>query len=277
MMKRTLTTAALAASLATPLMAQSPADIATDMMNAVFNQFDAGKAKALIAENNIQHNPNVPTGRAPIIGFIPALQESGISLTTHRIISEGDFVVMHNSYSNAAALGSDDLVAFDVFRIENGVVAEHWDNVTAMTPVNPSGHSQTDGPTDNGDAETTKANKELVSNFIDAILVKGDMVQLAGFFDGDAYVQHNSQIGDGLSGLGAALTALAEAGIFMKYDTVHRVIAEGDFVFAMSQGSFGGTPTAFFDLFRVENGKIAEHWDVMSEIPAKMAHENGKF
>jgi len=45
----------------------------------------------------------------------------------------------------------------------------------------------------------------------------------------------------------------------------------------MSEGTFGGAPTAFFDLFRVDNGKIVEHWDIISEIPDEMAHENGKF
>ncbi len=63
----------------------------------------------------------------------------------------------------------------------------------------------------------------------------------------------------------------------MKYSTVHKVIAEGNFVFTMSEGTFGGAPTAFFDLFRVDNGKIVEHWDIISEIPDEMAHENGKF
>jgi len=63
----------------------------------------------------------------------------------------------------------------------------------------------------------------------------------------------------------------------MKYAKVHKIVAEGNVVFAMSEGTFGGKPTAFFDLFRVANGKVAEHWDVMSEIPEKMAHANGKF
>ena len=56
-----------------------------------------------------------------------------------------------------------------------------------------------------------------------------------------------------------------------------QTVAEGNFVFAASEGTFGGKPTAFFDLFRVDNGKVAEHWDVMADIPAKMAHGNGKF
>jgi hypothetical protein len=56
-----------------------------------------------------------------------------------------------------------------------------------------------------------------------------------------------------------------------------QTVAEGNFVFAASEGTFSGKPTAFFDLFRVDNDKIAEHWDVMADIPAKMANGNGKF
>jgi predicted SnoaL-like aldol condensation-catalyzing enzyme len=56
-----------------------------------------------------------------------------------------------------------------------------------------------------------------------------------------------------------------------------QTVAEGNFVLAASEGMFGGKPAAFLDLFRVDNGKTAEHWDVMADVPAKMAHGNGKF
>ncbi len=65
--------------------------------------------------------------------------------------------------------------------------------------------------------------------------------------------QRSSQIGDGLSGLGLALEALAKEGITMEYKTIHKVVAEGSFVFTMSERMFGGKPTAFFDLLRVKN------------------------
>ena len=272
-----LTAAAVAATLAGSASAETPVDIAREMMQAIFTTFDAETATDLLAEGYIQHNPAVPTGPAPIIGFIPTLKESGIALTIHRIISDGEIVVMHNSYENAQLFGADKLVGFDVFRIENGKVAEHWDNLTAKTPPNPSGHSQTDGETYISDQGKTEENKALVRDFVETILVKGDMARLGDFFDGNAYIQHNSQIGDGLDGLGAALNAMALQGITMKYNRIHQVLGEGNFVFTMSEGEFAGAPTAFFDLFRVENGKISEHWDVISEIPSEMAHQNGKF
>ena len=105
------------------------------------------------------------------------------------------------------------------------------------------------------------------------------MNNLTSYFNGDEYTQHNTQIADGLSGLGAALAALAEAGIHMIYNRTHMVLGQGNFVLAVSEGAFGGSPTAYYDLFRVEDGKIAEHWDVMETIADKStwANENGKF
>ncbi len=59
----------------------------------------------------------------------------------------------------------------------------------------------------------------------------------------------------------------------------YQVLAQGNFVLAVSEGTFGGAPTSYYDLWRVENGKIAEHWDVMETIAEKSAwqNQNGKF
>ena len=99
------------------------------------------------------------------------------------------------------------------------------------------------------------------------------------YFEGDIYIQHNTSIADGLSGLGAALAAMAEQNIQMIYTSVHQVLAQGNFVLAVSEGTFGGAPTSYYDLWRVENGKIAEHWDVMETIAEKSTwqNQNGKF
>ena len=103
--------------------------------------------------------------------------------------------------------------------------------------------------------------------------------KLTSYYDGDRYIQHNISIADGLSGLGAALAAMAKQGISMVYDKTHMVLADGDYALACSEGSFGGVPTTYYDLFRVENGFIAEHWDVMETLAAKETwqNQNGKF
>ncbi len=109
--------------------------------------------------------------------------------------------------------------------------------------------------------------------------IKTTVNNIRAFEDGDKYIQHNTSIADGLSGLGAALEAMAKQGISMVYNKTHMVLADGDYALACSEGTFGGVRTTYYDLFRVENGFIAEHWDVMETLADKStwANENGKF
>ena len=136
-----------------------------------------------------------------------------------------------------------------------------------------------DGPAAVSDLEKTEANKALVRDFVDDILVNGRMARLSVYFDGDSYTQHNPQIADGLSGLGAALEAMAKHGVTIKYDSIHKVLGEGNFVLTVSEGSFAGKHVSFYDLFRVEAGKVAEHWDTVEAIPSRSdwKNSNGKF
>jgi predicted SnoaL-like aldol condensation-catalyzing enzyme len=94
------------------------------------------------------------------------------------------------------------------------------------------------------------------------------------------YTQHNPSIADGLDGLAAALDDLAEQGLAFIYNSIELVVAEGNFVLVGSLGSFGeNNPTAYYDLFRMEDGLIVEHWDVLQAVPPddQFAHSNGKF
>ena len=129
------------------------------------------------------------------------------------------------------------------------------------------------------DVDKTEDNRELVRNFLVDVMQGKHPEKTPEYFEGDTYVQHNIGIADGQSGLGAALEALDKQGIAMIYDTVHQVLAHGNYVLSVSEGTFGGAATSYYDLWRVENGKIAEHWDVMETIAAKdtWANENGKF
>lgn len=225
-------------------------------------------------EKYIQHNLGAADGLKGLGELLAALPKGSVKVNTVRAFQDGDFVFAHTEYDFFGPK-----IGFDIFRFENGKIVEHWDNLQKTAGPNPSGHTMIDGPNEAKDIDKTETNKKLVSAFVDDILVNGRMEKLAGYFDGDNYRQHNPQIGDGLSGLGAALKAMAEAGIRMKYDTVHRVLGKGDFVLTVSEGTFAGKPTSFYDLFRVDNGKIAEHWDTIETIPPKAdwKNQNGKF
>jgi len=255
----------------------TPTEIVLAAMTAIFTDFDADAAALLLTDNYIQHNPGVPTGAAPVLGLVPTLKDMGIAIDTHRMIAEGDLVVLHSTYTNAQIFGAETMIAFDVFRVEDGKVAEHWDNLIPIAAPNPSGRTQTDGATQITDLDQTAANKATVQAFISDVLQGGAPEKITDYVSTETYLQHNPAVADGLDGLGAALAAMAEAGQSMRYDTTHLVVAEGNFVFAGSEGAMGDTPTAFYDLFRLENGKIVEHWDVISQIPAEAANDNGKF
>jgi len=255
----------------------TPTEIALNLFAALFTNFDPEAAGTLLAEDYIQHNPGVPTGAAPVLGFIPALEESGITMTTHRVLAEGDLVVMHNTYENAQLFGGDTLVGFDVIRVEDGLAVEHWDNLQPIAGPNVSGRTMTDGPTEITDLHLTAENKALVEDFAATVLIGGDFDRITDYISTETYHQHNPLFGDGLDALGVAFAELAEAGQAITYTEAHLIVAEGNFVFLASEGTFGDTPTAYFDLFRIDEGRIVEHWDVIQEIPAEMAHDNGKF
>ena len=222
----------------------------------------------------IQHNQAVGDGLAGFGEVLQALPKGSAKVNTVRVLQDGPFVVAHTDYNFFGPK-----IGFDIFRFEDGKVVEHWDNLQEKAAANPSGHTMLDGATTVTDLDKTETNKALVRSFVDDILVNGKMEKLASYFDGDDYVQHNPQIGDGLSGLGKALGEMAKAGITMKYSTLHKVLGEGNFVLVVSEGAFAGKPTSFYDLFRVQNGKIAEHWDVVETIPAhaQRKNANGKF
>lgn len=240
---------------------------------------DTGKAASLLAEGYIQHNPAYGTGREAFVGSVSYLASAPVKTTVKNIraFEDGDKVFLQTVYNFA---GAGEQVAFDIFRIDkDGLIAEHWDNLANVAAPNPSGHTQIDGTTEIADPDKTEANRKLVKNFLYDVMQGNNSAKTPDYFEGDVYIQHNTAIADGLSGLGAALAAMAEQNIQMIYTTVHQVLAQGNFVLAVSEGTFGGAPTSYYDLWRVENGKIAEHWDVMETIAEKSTwqNQNGKF
>jgi predicted SnoaL-like aldol condensation-catalyzing enzyme len=244
---------------------------------ALLKAIETGAPESLAIINPdkyIQHNLAAADGLAGLGAFLAALPKGSARVNTVRVFEDRDYVFAHTDYNFFGPK-----IGFDIFRFENGKVVEHWDNLQATAPPNPSGHTMTDGPTQPGDPDKTYANQQLVRAFVDDILVNGRMEKLAGYFNGDKYIQHNPHIADNLSGLGSALQAMAARGITMKYARIHKVLGEGNFVLVVSEGAFGGKPTSFYDLFRVENGKIAEHWDAVETIPPRQQwkNANGKF
>jgi predicted SnoaL-like aldol condensation-catalyzing enzyme len=247
--------------------------------NAVFllKSIETGDSKPIgyiNPDKYVQHNLGVADGLAGLGELLKQLPPKSAKVNTVRVFQDGNYVFAHTEYNFFGPK-----IGFDIFRFEDGKIVEHWDNLQETQKPNPSGHTMTDGPIAAKDTSKTEENKQFVKSFVEDILVNGKMDKLAGYFNGDNYIQHNPMIADTLSGLGKALQELAKQGITLKYDIIHKVLGEGNFVLVVSEGSFGGKHTSFYDLFRVENKKIAEHWDVIETIIPReqWKNNNGRY
>ncbi|RCW40073.1 stalk domain-containing protein [Paenibacillus prosopidis] len=241
-----------------------------------FETGDTGPAlKWISADKYIQHNLAFPSGRETIVGAIGQLKGAGVTYDIARVIEDGDYVAVHSLVN---FFGSKSAV-FDIFRFENGKIVEHWDNLQPFAAPNPSGHTMIDGSTAIADLHKTAANKKLVEQFFKDVFMGQNPAAFPTYFEGDSYTQHNPMIGDGMSGLAKALEEFAKQGVTSSYEKIHMVIGEGNFVLVVGEGTLNGASTAIYDLLRVENGKFAEHWDVIETIPPKdqWKNANGKF
>ena len=224
----------------------------------------------------IQHNLAVADGLAGFGAVLQALPKGSAKAQVKRAFQDGDFAVLHTEYNFFGPKAG-----FDIFRFEDGQIVEHWDNLQATAPANASGRTQFDGATEVTDLDQTAANKAIVADFVQTILINGDMSKINQFIDnGDKdYLQHNPMVADGLSGLGAALGELAKQGMPMVFSKNHKILGQGNFVLSVSEGTFLNKHVSFYDLFRLSKGKIVEHWDTIEEIPAQSEwkNSNGKF
>src|SRR6267154_172185 len=91
-----------------------------------------------------------------------------------------------------------------------------------------------------------------------------NVTKLDRYFDGNNYVNHNPRIADGVDHLRDRLLSTTRTPF--RFDTVRMVLGEGGFVLVVTEGTFGDRNTSFYELFRVQSGKIAERWDVVEEV-----------
>jgi predicted SnoaL-like aldol condensation-catalyzing enzyme len=251
-----------------------------DKVVEILKSFETGDTKAaetwISKDQYIQHNLGFASGREALLQGINQMKGANVQIDIQRVIQDGNYVAVHYQVN----LGKPSVV-FDIFRFDNnGKIVEHWDNIQELAPANPSGHTMIDGTTQITDRNRTEANKALIRKFVDDILVGKNRSALESYYNGDHYIQHNPVIGDGVSGLKKAFSEAGNRAGSFRYEQVHMVIGEGNLVLVVSESkSSKGTPKAVYDLFRVENGKVAEHWDVAQDVPPKeeWKNTNGKF
>lgn len=223
----------------------------------------------------IQHNPQTSEGGEGLAALFKRLSKTSPSVNIVRIFSDGDYVFAHTEYEFSVSR-----VGFEVFRFEDDFAVEHWDNIQSRRGPNSSGRSMVDGETEASDLELTDSNRELVRSFVETVLIGGRVNSLGAYVNEAQFREHNPFMGDDLSTLRKMLESPEPVDLAtLKYQKLHRVLAEGDFVLTVCEGVMKGNLASFYDLFRVVDGRIIEHWDTTEKIPplSEWKNDNGKF
>jgi predicted SnoaL-like aldol condensation-catalyzing enzyme len=235
--------------------------------------------EAYTGDRYTQHSTGVRDGIEGFVEFFgPFLERNPIrDIHIVRAIEDGNFVFVHVAQS--LNHGASRWVTMDMFDTDdNDKIIEHWDVISEMVDETASGHSQIDGPTEVVDLDKTAQNKAIVTAFIDDVLVNGRGEKITDYISGDTYIQHSPLVADGMKGVGAFMQQMVDAGRPMLYKYVFKILGQGNFVASYCLAQIGDDDIAVFDLFRLENGLIVEHWDTMEPLPSGANLVNqGKF
>lgn len=241
--------------------------IVLDFYKNAIGKADSVYASKVLADEYIQHNPSVKTGKNGFLEMIPFLKQlprpEKPSKPMMRVISEDDFVVLHFQVEFA----EQKKTVLDLYRLENGLIAEHWDAIMDNAPSTKNGNTEVEGPLIIAQKNLTSTNKQLVKNYVNQVLVGRNFEQMPQYLVSNL-IQHNPEIDNGIDPLKSYYSE-----VFIE--KIHRIIGEGNFVVTQSKGHKAGKAWVFYDIYRLEKARISEHWSVSQSIPEQMAHTNG--
>jgi predicted SnoaL-like aldol condensation-catalyzing enzyme len=221
----------------------------------------------LITDDYIQHNPMVKTGKEGLLETLHMLKNLPKDVQNKSsevcMIAEHDLVATH---FKVAFAGQQKLVT-EIFRIENGLIAEHWDAIQDMSDcawaeVAIAGNALADT-----DLLTSTNNQAQIQQLYEVVLLPQQYQNLEQFLDSDVTL-HTPLPVQGIDGW-------VKHQQKCKIDKVHRVISEGNMVVVQSSGVLGNAPHVVYAVFQLSKLKVVNHWLTVQPIPQQMMHTNG--
>ncbi len=226
---------------------------------------DADRAVRYVDPHFVQHSPFMAGGVEGFKQYITTSPPEQRNLMVVRAFEDGPFVV---AQLNAQSAGQD---LFVVYRFRDGLIAEHWVFSAPGGPPNQSGHTQLDGPTEVRHLEDTERNKAFVRGYYETFHIAGDHGRSEQYFSEDVMIRHEPGVRDGLANF------LHDVSVLMQHRTIDEIkllLGQGDLVFIAARGTHEGDPCLYIDLYRVENGKIVEHWGFPEKVPPREEWKN---
>lgn len=221
-----------------------------------------------------QHSTGVGDGAEGFLAFFEPFVERNPEreIEIVRILEDGRWVFC-NAYQSLNG-GAAQWVTMDLFFTDpNGLILEHWDTIAPYVADTRSGEDMVRGTAEVDPGADAEANKALVLEFTKQVLQERGFDKLERFV-ADALVQHAPPIGAGRAGLSVWLDS-EEAG---AYEMLFQIMGQGDFVVTYGKRHAQGKDIAVFDVYRVADDRIAEHWMNEEEISPRDAWGNsGKF
>lgn len=223
-----------------------------DAIDLLFVEEDIAAVELYFEDPYLQHNPIAESGTAALASVMaPIISSPSFSYERIRTFADCDLVVVQGQYSGSG-------VVFDLFRVDEGQIVEHWDSDAGRA-------SPALGSAPLADEDLTEENRALVEELLAGLVSRRAAAELLEFF-GEELISHRTPDATGAS---AFLDRSSADGV--GYTAVHRIVADGNHVFALSEGAIGDSAYALYDLFRVEGGVIVEHWDSSRAVPASTA------
>ena len=221
-----------------------------------------------------QHSTGVGDGAEGFLTFFEPFVERNPKrdIEIVRILEDGRWVFC-NAYQSLND-GAAQWVTMDMFYTDaDGLILEHWDTIAPFAAATASGEDMVRGATEVDSAADTQASKDLVLEYTKQVLQEGNHGKLGDFVAPDL-IQRAPNIAAGGVGLEAWLKS-DEAG---GYEMMFQLIGQGDLVVTYGKRHAQGKNIAVFDLYRVANGLIVEHWANEEEVALREHWGNsGKF
>lgn len=224
---------------------ESNSDIVVKVLKS-FENGDITTWEEYVDKNYIQHNSAFPDGRATMVETISMLKNIDTKVETLLIFEDGDYVVALD-YSDLKIVRN---LAINIFRLENGIIVEHWDNVEKVD-VN----YLKDFKFSNSSKRQNIKKVKLATNYLESF----EKSYLSESFEN--------------------ISSENDKRLIKEYGEIKFTFNQGDYVLVVSKGKVKSMDYAFYDLFKISGNMIENQLSVSESIPDEKhwKNSNGKF